>query len=141
MSEKRNAMPYTEDQSFQGIQTNLKTILIVEDEAALGELLVETISLETPHRAILVADGSRAFDIIEHIVPDLFLLDFHLPRMNGIDLYDQLHNTKGLEQIPAILMTAGVLEHDFRRRRIVGMSKPIDLNKLLDLIEELLAEQ
>jgi hypothetical protein len=37
------------------------------------------------------------------------------------------------------LLTAGVLEHDFRRRKLVGMSKPVDLNKLLDLIEELLA--
>ena len=118
----------------------MKTILIVEDEAALGELLVQTILLETPHRAILVADASRAFNIIGHTKPDLFLLDFHLPLMNGIELFDRLHATKELEHIPAILLTAGVLEHDIRRRKIVGMSKPVELNKLLDLIEELLAE-
>ena len=132
-------MPQKDAKSSQPERTPMKTILITEDDAAVGELLVQVISQETPHRAILVADSSRAFTIIEHVKPDLFLLDYHLPRMTGIELYDRLHATEGLEHIPAILLTAGVLEHDFRRRKLVGMSKPVDLNKLLDLIEELLA--
>ena len=37
------------------------------------------------------------------------------------------------------MTSAGVLEHDFQNRHIVGISKPVGLNKLLDLIEELLA--
>jgi CheY-like chemotaxis protein len=118
----------------------MKTIMITEDDAAVGELLMQVITQETPHRAILVADSTRAFNMIEHVKPDLFLLDYHLPGMTGIELYDRLHATEGLEHIPAILLTAGVLEHDFRRRKLVGMSKPLELNKLLDLIEELLAD-
>jgi CheY-like chemotaxis protein len=132
-------MPEQETKPSQAKRAPMKTILITEDDAAVGELLVQVISQETPHRAILVADSSRAFTMIEHVRPDLFLLDYRLPGMNGIELYDRLHATEGLENIPAILLTAGVLEHDFRRRRLVGMSKPVDLNKLLDLIEELLA--
>src|SRR5947199_6954849 len=127
-------MTNTEDQFTKEEHSNLKTILIIEDEAAIGDLLVEAILEETPHRAVLAADGPRAFHIIEHIKPSLFLLDFHLPQMNGIEVYDRLHATNGLEHIPAILMTAGVLQHDIRRRKIVGISKPVDLNKLLDLI-------
>jgi CheY-like chemotaxis protein len=135
----RRDMPDNEAPSAQGKQTAMKTILIIEDEAVVGELIVQLIAQETPHRAILAADSSRAFNILEHIKPDLFLLDYHLPRMNGIELYDRLHATEGLENIPAILMTAGVLEHNFHRRKVVGISKPFALNKLLDLIEELLA--
>jgi CheY-like chemotaxis protein len=60
--------------------------------------------------------------------------------MNGIELYDRLYANPELANIPAILLTSGVLEHDIRRRKIVGMSKLVELNKLLDLIEELLAE-
>ena len=133
-------MPEKDAKLSQNKRTPMKTILITEDDAAVGELLVQVISQETSHRAILVADSSRAFTIIEHVKPDLFLLDYHLPGMNGIELYDRLHATEGLEHIPAILLTAGVLEHDFHRRKLVGMSKPVDLNKLLDLIEELLAD-
>jgi CheY-like chemotaxis protein len=134
-------MSEAEEPSSQKQPATLKVILIVEDEAAIGDLLVETISRETPHRAILVADSTRAFDVIKRIKPNLVLLDYHLPGMNGLELYDQLRSIEGLEQLPAILMTAGVLQYDMRRRKIVGMSKPIEINKLLDLIEELLAEQ
>lgn len=132
-------MPVNEEAASAGKHSAMKTILVVEDEASVGDLFVEIISQETPHRAVLVADGSRALKIIRDIKPDLFLLDFHLPGMNGIELYDQLHATEGLEDTPAILITAGVLEHDIRRRKIVGMSKPVEMSKLLDLIEELLA--
>lgn len=133
-------MPEKDAKPSQAKRTPMKTILITEDDAAIGELLMQVISQETPHRAILVAESSRAFTIIEHVKPDLFLLDYHLPGMNGIELYDRLHATEGLEHIPALLLTAGVLEHDFHRRKLVGMSKPVDLNKLLNLIEELLAD-
>ena len=118
----------------------MKTILIVEDDADIGELYFDTISQETPHQAVLVPDGVAALNVVEEIIPDLFLLDYHLPVMNGLELYDQLHTIKGLEGIPAILITAGVLEHDISNRKLVGISKPIDLEKLLDLIEDLLAE-
>ena len=134
-------MPDGAEQSPQRQPSISKVILIVEDEAAIGDLLVETIARETPHRAILVADSTRAFDVIKRIRPNLVLLDYHLPGMNGVELYDRLRAIEGLEHIPAILMTAGVLQYDMRRRKLVGMSKPIDINKLLDMIEELLAEQ
>ncbi|HZS79239.1 MAG TPA: response regulator [Ktedonobacteraceae bacterium] len=117
---------------------NMKTILVVEDEATLGDFLVEAISQETPHRAVLVADGSRALDIIQRVKPDLLILDYHLPDTNGIELYDRLHAIEGFEQTPALLLTAGVLRYNFHRRNIVGMSKPVELSKLLDLIEDLL---
>ena len=134
-------MSDAEVQSSEKQPAASKVILIVEDEAAIGDMLVETIDRETPHRAILVADSSRAFEIITRVKPDLVLLDYHLPRMTGIELYDHLHATPGLEHLPAILMTAGVLQHDLRRRKIVGMSKPVEINKLLDIIEELLEEE
>ena len=63
-----------------------KTILIVEDDAATGELLRLFLSEETPHQAILVSDGFQALNIIKNITPNLFLLDYRLPRMNGKEL-------------------------------------------------------
>jgi CheY-like chemotaxis protein len=71
--------------------------------------------------------------------PDLVILDYHLPRMNGLEVYDRLHAIKELEHVPTILTTAGVLEHDIQERHLIGISKPVDLNKMLDIIEELLS--
>lgn len=118
----------------------MKTILIVEDDADIGELYFQTIALETSHQPVLVSDGLATLSIIGEIEPDLFLLDFHLPDMDGLELYDRLHAIAGHEHTPTILLTAGVLEHDFDNRKLVGISKPVELEKLLDIIEDLLAE-
>jgi CheY-like chemotaxis protein len=117
----------------------MKLILIVEDDALIGEVFVQAISEETAHQALLVPDGFRALEIVKTYRPDLIMLDYHLPRMNGLELYDRLHAIKELENVPTILTTAGVMHHDIQQRHLIGISKPIDLNKLLNLIEELLS--
>lgn len=132
-------MPDISEPSFEGRYKSAKTILIVEDDPFIGEFFVQAITEENRHVALLVTSGFEALEVIKEVTPDLFLLDYHLPHMNGIELYDRLHATKGLERVPTIMTSAGVLEHDFQNRHIVGISKPVELNKLLDLIEELLA--
>lgn len=117
----------------------MKLILIIEDNAQIGETFVRIISEETAHQALLVPDGAHALEIVKELRPDLIMLDYHLPRMNGLEVYDRLHAIEGLEHVPTILTTAGVLEHDIQERHLIGISKPVDLNKLLNIIEELLS--
>jgi len=134
-------MPDYEEQAStetEGKHVLMKTILIVEDDDAFGEFMCQAIAQETSHQAVRVSDNIEALKIVTEITPDLFILDYHLPNMNGIEVYDHLHATKELKHTPTIMMTAGVLEHDFGNRPIVGVSKPVPLNKLLDLIAELL---
>jgi DNA-binding response OmpR family regulator len=118
--------------------TKGKTILIVEDDDAFGEFLCQAISQETPHQPLRVPDGFQALEVIKEVTPGLVILDYYLPSMNGVELYDQLHATRGLERLPAIMTSPGVLEHDIQDRHIVGMSKPVELSKLLDIIVELI---
>ena len=118
--------------------TKGKTILIVEDDDAFGEVLCQAISQETPHQPLRVPDGFQALEVIKEVTPGLVILDYYLPSMNGVELYDQLHATRGLERLPAIMTSPGVLEHDIQDRHIVGMSKPVELSKLLDIIVELI---
>ena len=72
----------------------VKTILVVEDDVGIGSFLTQAISQETPHQAMLVTDGFQALNAIRSIKPGLFILDYQLPRMNGIELYDKLHATQ-----------------------------------------------
>ena len=115
-----------------------KTILIVEDDAATGELLCLFLSEETPHRAILVPDGFQALNVIKDITPDLFLLDYRLPRMNGKELYNQLRTTQGLEHIPTIMTSTNALEQEAGDLNVTVCLKPFDLDDLLATIEKLL---
>src|SRR2546421_9319932 len=83
-----------------------KTILIVEDDPSIAEFFKMAIAQETPYHPLLAETGERAFEIVQHVKPALFLLDYVLGTMSGLDLYDSLHAQQGLEAIPAIFLSA-----------------------------------
>ena len=76
-------------------QTFGKTILLVEDDTTISELLVQLITQETQYQVVAVPDGSQALELVRNIKPQLLILDYWLPSMHGIELYDQLHKTEG----------------------------------------------
>jgi CheY-like chemotaxis protein len=118
---------------------NVKMILVVEDDAGIGSFLVQAITQETPYLALLVSDGFQALNAVANVKPSLFILDYQLPRMNGIELYDRLHTTKEMEHVPAIIISARLPRKEIEERKIVGMNKPLELDDLLKTIEKLLA--
>lgn len=116
-----------------------KTILVVDDDADIGEILVLAFQQETSYRGLWVSDGFQALNIISEIRPDLLLLDYQLPYMNGIDLYDHLHALPGFEHTPGIMMSAQLPKQDIKKRALVGISKPFELSEVLDTVVQLLA--
>jgi DNA-binding response OmpR family regulator len=129
-------MSHKED--LRGDDVSVKTVLVVEDDTGIGNFLVQAILQETPYQAMLVADGFQALKAVTNIRPSLFILDYQLPRMNGIELYDQLHATKGLEHIPAVVISARLPRQEIEKRKIIAMSKPLELDDFLNTIEKLL---
>jgi len=132
-------MSHDKEQLPAGENALVKTVLVVEDDAGIGGFIVQAILQETSHQAMLVIDGFQALRAVTNIKPSLFILDYQLPRMNGIELYDQLHTIKGFENIPAIMMSARLPKNEIEKRKIVGMNKPLELDDLLLTIESLLA--
>jgi len=131
-----------EETPVEEMHETAKVILIVEDDADIGTFLVQAISQETPYHAIWVMDGFTALKIIHGLKPDLLILDYQLPHMNGIELYDQIRAIHGFESVPALLMTAsiGMPWSQIEKRTLVGLPKPIELSEFLATIEKLLEE-
>jgi len=122
-----------------------KFILIVEDDASIGEYLVQAIHQETPFRSWLVASSQQALEVIQHVKPCLFLLDYHLlSSMNGIELYDVIHGTRGFEHILAIIMSASfpqeALKYEIKKRGLIAVPQPHDLSELLAILKSVLHE-
>jgi len=115
----------------------VKTIIVVEDDEDIGSFLVQAISQETNYQAMLLTDGFQCLKAVTNIKPNLFILDYHLPSMNGIELYDQLHAKKELEQVPAIMISAQLPDRDIEKRDVLGMNKPLELDELLHTIEDM----
>lgn len=118
---------------------NAQTILVVEDDSCIGMLLIEAIHQETPYKAILVTDGEQALQLTRSLTPDLFLLDYHLPFMSGLDLYDSLHAMKEFSAIPALFMSANIPLQELESRHVCFINKPFDLDEMINAIERLLS--
>lgn len=131
-------MSERQQDSEQEKQATVKTILIVEDDTNIGEVFVQAILQETSYMAILALNGQEALKIVQNIKPNLFILDYQLPRMNGLELYDKLHAIEGLETIPTIMMSARLPLQELEKRKMIGMHKPIDLDDFLQTLEKLL---
>ena len=123
------------------LQEPTKTILLVEDDPNISAFLVEAIAQETPYRAIAASDSHAALKLVQHFTPCLFILDYGLPGMNGIELYDHFHLNRELAPIPAILITANrhIPQQQIRQRQLITFMKPFELDSFLDTIETLLA--
>ena len=117
-----------------------KTVLLVEDDASNGMFFEQVISQETPYLTRLAITGSEALVIVKEIKPDLFILDYRLHDMNGVELYDLLHEMKGLEDIPAIIMSASLDQHayEIEQRHLIGIGKPIELDIFIAMIERVI---
>jgi DNA-binding response OmpR family regulator len=122
-------------QHLQDSQSN--TILVVEDNAAIGAFLLEAIYLETPYQAVLATRGQQALEFARQVKPVLFILNYYLPDLDGIELYDRLHAIKGFADIPAIMLSADLPEQEVAKRPILGLDKPFNMRKLLASIERL----
>ena len=112
--------------------------MIVEDDPAISDLLTETISYETLYHPIVVPDGLQALKVVRNIRPDLLLVDYRLPIMSGIELYDQIQAMEGIAYIPTIMTSASRIEKDLANRNITVLIKPFDLDELLATIKGML---
>src|SRR5216684_1000054 len=112
------------ENSKETIQAPIKTILLVEDDTTIAELLVRMIKQETDHHVFVVPDGLEALDLVKNIKPQLFILDYWLPTIHGIELYDRLHTTEGLEQVPTIMLSVNAPLREINKRQIIYMRKP-----------------
>lgn len=116
-------------------QKRKKKILIVEDDQEIGRLYLDLLMTETNCVVTLASEPFQALNIVEKFKPDLFILDYLLPHMNGLELYKRLHTIKGLENVPALVITGTLLDKKGKEPGIIRMQKPFDIDILLQTIE------
>jgi CheY-like chemotaxis protein len=113
-------------------------ILIVEDDKAMCEMLTLAFEQETSYLALAVPTGGEALQIAQQMKPSVLVLDYLLPDMDGITLYDQWCALSGGETIPVLLLTACKLDDHIKERGLPLLAKPFDLEVFLRIIETLL---
>ena len=116
-----------------------RTILIVDDELAIADVVSELLS-EEGYATRIAIGGDHALAMLERERPDLVLLDLYMPGMSGVDLLAHLRADASLASLPVVVMTAGAIDSaDLTSRGATGMiSKPFEVDALLETVRGLL---
>ena len=87
------------------------TILVVEDEPAIQELIAVNLTF-AGHKVLRAADAEQAQTLVRAELPDLVLLDWMLPGASGVQFAKQLRNDERTRDVPIIMLTARSNETD-----------------------------
>ncbi|HAX61451.1 MAG TPA: hypothetical protein DCX95_02685 [Elusimicrobia bacterium] len=117
-----------------------KTILIVEDESAVVDLLKFLLDKDGYTTAVAY-DGEDALNQVKAARPDLILLDIMLPKLDGYTVQKQLQSNENTANIPTIVLTAkGGMQDMFQLEKnvVAYIEKPFDPKILREKVKEVL---
>jgi DNA-binding response OmpR family regulator len=119
------------------------TVLVVEDEGHI-RLVVEYNLRRDGFEVYLAEDGPAALELARKVIPDVILLDWMLPGMNGLEVLTELKHDEKTEHIPVFMLTAKGMASDIDRAFELGadyyITKPFDPRLLGEVIKKKLKE-
>lgn len=133
-----------ENKEMANQATNNKTLLYVEDNPA-NMRVVEAIFERKENINLLTAtNGKYGLELAKKYLPDLILLDIHLPKMSGYEILKKLKEDSTTKHIPVIALTADAMPLDIEKGLEAGffqyVTKPIKINLFMDAINNALDE-
>lgn len=120
----------------------IKTILIVDDEASIREMLVMALEVMTDYQCLEAGDAQTAHSLVIDSNPDLILLDWMMPGTSGIELARRLKRDAATAEIPIIMLTARSEENNKIQGLEAGaddyMTKPFSMRELVARVKAVL---
>jgi CheY-like chemotaxis protein len=103
---------------------SLRSVLIVEDEEDIIEILKIAIEFESNIQLSFAKDGKEGLKMANIEKPDMILLDVLMPGMNGLELIDELKVNAILKEIPIVFLTSRVQRSEileYKKRGAIGV--------------------
>jgi CheY-like chemotaxis protein len=126
-------------------------ILIVEDDPRDVELTLTALEeYKLANEVVVVRDGKEALDYLycrEQFAsrpqdsPAVILLDLKLPKVNGLEVLQQIRSDEGLKMTPVVVLTSSHEEKDLVTSYKLGVNayvvKPVDFHEFVNAVKEL----
>ena len=130
---------------------NLGRILMVEDDPKDVELTLEALAeYNLANEVVVLGDGAEALDYLycrgnfagrTSENPAVLLLDLKLPKVDGLEVLQQLKSDQKLRMIPVVVLTSSREERDMVASYKLGVNayvvKPVDFHEFVNAIKEL----
>jgi CheY-like chemotaxis protein len=121
---------------------NAKLILIVDAHPS-DQTICQNLLQKMGYHFISAYDGIECIHLAERVLPDLILLELHVPGKSGIDAFLCMQGHPHLKRIPVIAITSSINGEDHKKLRELGFSdclaKPITASSLKPMIERILS--
>jgi CheY-like chemotaxis protein len=116
--------------------------VLVADDTPNGRELVRTVLETAGYQVFEACDGLEALNAARTVIPDLIILDLHMPKLDGFGVVEELQRDGELAKTPVMALTASAMMGDKERALAVGftsyITKPIRLSELRSEVERLL---
>lgn len=127
-------------------------ILLVEDNPAHAEMVIRSFAdNRIANKIVLIEDGEKALDYLNnkneyedkvaHPRPDLVLLDLRLPKVDGLQVLEEIKTTEHLKSIPVVVLTTSAADMDvakaYKQHANSYLVKPIDFNEFTKMMDDL----
>jgi CheY-like chemotaxis protein len=121
----------------------MKTILIIEDDAALRENTAELLGFFN-YKIITAPNGKLGIEKAKNLKPDIIICDIMMPEIDGYGVLESLANDDATQHIPFIFLSAKTEHKEIRKGMDLGaddyLTKPFDEEELVSAIESRLAK-
>jgi CheY-like chemotaxis protein len=115
-----------------------KTILVIEDEDALRDEIIELLQFEG-YLVIEASNGLSGINLAQQYLPHLVISDVSMPHMNGFQVVEELRKRPTTAHIPIVLLTARTDRSFMRHGMELGaddyLTKPFSNNELLSAVK------
>ena len=132
--------PWIEQLEETGIRTDAPQALIVDDSLSARRSLAEYVK-DLGFEVLTAKDGLEAIEVIESCCPDILLIDFEMPRMNGVELTSHIRADNKTRNIPIIMITSRATEKHQSMATSAGvdiyLTKPFSEDVLMEHINDL----
>lgn len=135
------ARNYHESGDYRSSET--PTILVVDDDPAIVNLLKESFTLEG-YNVLCGFDGQMAVQMARKQHPDVIILDVSMPMTNGLKAFQFLRSNEDTRMIPVIFVS-GELSKDIypvveSGSRVAHLKKPMDLEHLNSMVRQFIQQ-
>jgi DNA-binding response OmpR family regulator len=121
------------------------TILVVDDDQAVAELVRELLNDVPGWGATVVHEASAARAVFHHVRVEILVLDINMPGISGLELLALLRRDAAWRDPPIVIMTAvpeqAELQAVAAAENIRVLHKPFDVDELVEAVSEAIAQR